>query len=51
METRVTEWERISAGCCQFAASPDGSRFLISTATNIATPTTVALNWPALLTR
>ena len=51
METRVTGWERVSAGCCQYAVSADGQRFLISSATSSATPITIAVNWPALLSR
>jgi Tol biopolymer transport system component len=51
METRMTGWERISAGCCQYAVSRDGERFLISTATTAATPITIASNWPTLTVR
>lgn len=49
METRMTGWERSSAGCCQYAAAGDGERFLISTARNVAVPMTIVLNWTAAL--
>ena len=48
METRMTGWERLGAGCCQYAPSKDGTRFLISTATSSATPITVMVNWERL---
>ena len=48
METRMTGWERLGAGCCQYAPSKDGTRFLISTATSSATPITVMVNWQRL---
>ncbi len=51
MDTRMTGWERSSAGCCQYAVSGDGQRFLINTATNAAIPITVAVNWQAALRR
>jgi serine/threonine protein kinase len=51
IETRMTGWERSGAGCCQYAVSADGQRFLISTATNTAIPITVAVNWTAALRR
>jgi Tol biopolymer transport system component len=51
METRMTGWERINAGGGQYAVSSNGERFLISTATSGTTPITIAVNWPALLSR
>jgi serine/threonine protein kinase len=51
METRMTGWERLGAGCCQYAPSKDGRRFLISTATSSATPITVVVNWQQLMRR
>ena len=51
MDTRMTGWERTGGGCCQYAPSHDGQRFLINTATNAAIPITVAVNWPAALRR
>jgi hypothetical protein len=32
----------------QYAASPDGQRFLVNTVTKEASPITVLLNWPGL---
>ena len=49
METRMTGWERLGAGCCQYAPSKDGQRFLISSATSSVIPITVVLNWQRLL--
>ena len=51
MDTRMTGWERTGGGCCQYAPSHDGQRFLINTATNAAIPITVAVNWSAALRR
>jgi hypothetical protein len=45
----MTGWERLGAGCCQYAPAKDGTRFLISTATSSAMPITVVLNWQRLM--
>lgn len=50
METRMTGWEPTSFGV-EYAVSADGSRFLISTATEAARPITLMRNWTAALKR
>jgi hypothetical protein len=46
VHARVAGWERDSQGG-QYAASPDGSRFLVSTATESSVPLTVVTGWQA----
>lgn len=45
------KWMEIQAGARHYAASPDGQRFLISSATDEArsVPVTIVLNWSAAL--
>jgi serine/threonine protein kinase/Tol biopolymer transport system component len=43
---RIASWERDSQGG-QYAASPDGTRFLVSTATDASVPLTVMVGWAA----
>ncbi|MEO8217242.1 MAG: protein kinase [Acidobacteriota bacterium] len=47
-ETRMTGWEPVLLGT-QYAASRDGSRFVVITAPQTPQPITVMLNWPAAL--
>jgi len=49
METRITGWGTNQG--CQYAATADGERFLVSTATDAILPITLVLNWPAALSR
>jgi Tol biopolymer transport system component len=44
LETRVVGWERITQGS-PFAVTPDGRRFLVSSAGDAVTPITLVQNW------
>ena len=48
VDARIQTFERIGQGS-PFAVTPDGSRFIVSTAADTAVPVTVVLNWQALL--
>ena len=48
VDARIQTFERIGQGS-PFAVTPDGSRFIASTAGDTAVPVTVVLNWQALL--
>ena len=48
VDTRIETRERINQGS-PFAVTPDGARFIVSTAADTAVPITVVLNWQALL--
>ena len=48
VDARISDLERIGQGS-PFAVTPDGSRFIVSTAADSAVPITVVLNWQALL--
>ena len=50
VDARIETCERISQGS-PFAVTPDGSRFIVSTAADTAVPVTVVLNWQALLAK
>ena len=50
MDTRITGWDRTNYGM-DYAASADGQRFLINTASDAALPITLVRNWPAVLTK
>ena len=47
-ETRVSIWDRANQGSA-FAITPAGDRLLVSSATEVARPITIVLNWPAML--
>ena len=48
VDTRIQTFERTDQGS-PFAVTPDGSRFIVSTAADTVVPITVVLNWQALL--
>ena len=49
-ETRIAGWERISQGS-PFVVTPDGQRFLVSSAGDTVMPITLVLNWPSALNK
>lgn len=49
-EVRLAGWERISQGS-PFAVTPDGQRFLVSSASDVVTPITLVMNWPSALNK
>jgi hypothetical protein len=48
VDTRIEGRERTNQGS-PFAVTPDGQRFVVSTAADTVVPVTVVLNWQALL--
>jgi eukaryotic-like serine/threonine-protein kinase len=51
MDTRITQWESSSNQGDSYAVAPDGTRVLISTATDTGRPVSLVSNWPARVTR
>jgi Tol biopolymer transport system component len=49
-ETRIAGWERFSQGS-PFVVTPDGQRFLVSSAGDTVMPITLVLNWPSALNK
>ena len=49
VDARVAGWERAGAGR-PYAITPDGERFLVSSAGETAQPITLIFNWPSKLT-
>ena len=48
VETRITGWDRSNYGM-NYAATADGQRFLVNTASDAIPPITLVLNWPAAM--
>ena len=46
-DTRVAVWDRANQGSA-FAFTPKGDRLLVSSATDLARPITIVLNWPVM---
>jgi hypothetical protein len=47
-DIRVAIWDRANQGSA-FAITPSGDRLLVSSATEVARPITIVLNWLAML--